>query len=131
MSKEKIAVLVDSGCDISQDCLEKYGLWLLPLHIDYPEKAYLDGVDIDPQMVYDRYPKDYPKTSTPSLQEVLDKLEEIADAGFDKVIAVTKYPRAVPLPKSARRCRTRHMIRKSCSTWIPWSISSEAGGSGP
>ena len=88
MSKEKIAVLVDSGCDISQDCLEKYGLWLLPLHIDYPEKAYLDGVDIDPQMVYDRYPKDYPKTSTPSLQEVLDKLEEIADAGFDKVIAV-------------------------------------------
>jgi DegV family protein with EDD domain len=88
MSKEKIAVLVDSGCDISQDCLEKYGLWLLPLHIDYPEKAYLDGVDIDPQMVYDRYPKDYPKTSTPSLQEVIDKLDEMADAGIEKVIAV-------------------------------------------
>ena len=88
MRKERIAVLVDSGCDIAQECIEKYGLWLLPLHIDYPEKAYLDGVDIDPQMVYDRYPQDYPKTSTPSLQEVLDKLEEIADAGFDKVIAV-------------------------------------------
>ena len=88
MNKEKIAVMVDSGCDIAQECIEKYGLWLLPLHIDYPEKAYLDGVDIDPQMVYDRYPQDYPKTSTPSLQEVLDKLEEIADAGFDKVIAV-------------------------------------------
>ncbi len=39
-------------------------------------------------MVYDRYPKDYPKTSTPSLQEVIDKLGEIAAAGFDKVIAV-------------------------------------------
>ena len=88
MSTEKIAVMVDSGCDISQEYIEKYGLWLLPLHIDYPEKAYLDGVDINPQMVYDRYPQDYPKTSTPSLQEVLDKLTEIADAGFDKVIAV-------------------------------------------
>ena len=88
MSTEKIAVMVDSGCDIAPECIEKYGLWLLPLHIDYPEKAYLDGVDIDPQMVYDRYPKDYPKTSTPSLQEVIDKLDEIADAGFDKVITV-------------------------------------------
>ena len=88
MNAEKAAVLVDSGCDIAQECIDKYGLWLLPLHIDYPEKAYLDGVDIDPQMVYDRYPRDYPKTSTPSLQEVLDKLEEMADAGIEKVIAV-------------------------------------------
>ncbi len=85
---EKAAVLVDSGCDIAQECLDRYGMWLLPLHIDYPEKAYLDGVDIDPQMVYDRYPKDYPKTSTPALQEVLDRLGEMADAGIKKVIAV-------------------------------------------
>ena len=55
---EKAAVLVDSGCDIAQECLDRFGMWLLPLHIDYEEKAYLDGVDIDPQMVYDRYPKD-------------------------------------------------------------------------
>ncbi|MBQ6636210.1 MAG: DegV family protein [Lachnospiraceae bacterium] len=87
-NREKAAVLVDSGCDIAQECLDKFGMWLLPLHIDYEEKAYLDGVDIDPQMVYDRYPKDYPKTSTPSLQEVIDKLDEMADAGIEKVIAV-------------------------------------------
>lgn len=87
-NKPAAAVLVDSGCDIAQECIDRYGLWLLPLHIDYPEKAYLDGVDIDPQMVYDRYPQDYPKTSTPSLQEVLDKLDEMADAGISRVIAV-------------------------------------------
>ena len=80
MNSEKAAVLVDSGCDIAQECIDKYGLWLLPLHIDYPEKAYLDGVDIDPQMVYNRYPKDYPKTSTPSLQEVLDKRHDVYEA---------------------------------------------------
>lgn len=87
-NRGKTAVLVDSGCDIAQECLDQFGIWLLPLHIDYPEKAYLDGVDIDPQMVYDRYPGDYPKTSTPSLQEVLDMLDEMADAGIEKVIAV-------------------------------------------
>jgi hypothetical protein len=37
MNSEKAAVLVDSGCDIAQECIDKYGLWLLPLHIDqYP-----------------------------------------------------------------------------------------------
>ena len=39
MNAEKAAVLVDSGCDIAQECIDQYGLWLLPLHIDYPEKA--------------------------------------------------------------------------------------------
>ena len=36
---EKAAVLVDSGCDIAQECLDRFGMWLLPLHIDYEEKA--------------------------------------------------------------------------------------------
>ena len=39
---EKAAVLVDSGCDIAQECLDRFGMWLLPLHIDYEEKAFFD-----------------------------------------------------------------------------------------
>ena len=37
-NREKAAVLVDSGCDIAQECLDKFGMWLLPLHIDYEER---------------------------------------------------------------------------------------------
>ena len=104
MNAEKAAVLVDSGCDIAQECIDKYGLWLLPLHIDYPEKAYLDGVDIDPQMVYDRYPRDYPKTSTPSLQEVLDKLEEMADGSRYFQRAERDLERSAPRRSSSGPC---------------------------
>lgn len=124
--KERIAVMVDSGCDISRECIERYGLWLLPLHIDYPEKAYLDGVDIDPQMVYDRYPQDYPKTSTPSLQEVLDKLEEIADAGFDKVIAVC-ISSGLSGTWNAVRLAALHQDRVECFVFDTRNISVASG----
>ena len=54
----------------------------------YPEKDYMDGVDIDPMMVYRRFPDEFPSTSTPSLAEVNDKLTLIRSEGYEKVIAV-------------------------------------------
>lgn len=88
MNKERVAVLVDSGGDIPRNFREKYNIWMLPLHVIYPEKDYADGVDIDPMMVYRRFPDEYPSTSTPSLAEVQDIFEEIRAAGYEKVIAV-------------------------------------------
>ena len=88
MNKDKVAVLADSGCDISADFVEKYGIYVTPLHIIYPEKDYADGVDIDPMMVYERFPDEYPTTSTPSLAEVHDMFQKIKDDGYEKVIAV-------------------------------------------
>ena len=88
MNKDKVAVLADSGCDISADFVEKYGIYVMPLHIIYPEKDYADGVDIDPMMVYERFPDEYPTTSTPSLAEVHDMFRRIKDDGYEKEIAV-------------------------------------------
>ena len=88
MNKEKVAVLADSGCDIPNDFIEKYGIYVMPLHIIYPEKDYADGVNIDPMMVYERFPDEYPSTSTPSLAEVHDMFARIKADGYEKVIAV-------------------------------------------
>ena len=89
MNKDKTAVLTDSGCDVPQNFREKYNIWMLPLRVMYPEKDYADGVDIDPVMVYRRFPDEYPSTSTPSLAEVQDIFDEIRDAGYEKIIAIT------------------------------------------
>ena len=89
MNKEKVAVLTDSGCDVPQNFREKYNIWMLPLRVMYPEKDYDDGVNIDPMMVYRRFPDEYPSTSTPSLAEVQDIFDEIQEAGYEKIIAVT------------------------------------------
>ena len=87
MNPQKTAVLIDSGCDIPADIREQYGIEILPLHIMYPEKDYLDSVDIDPLMVYRRFPDELPTTSTPSIAEVIDKFDALRDMGYEKVLA--------------------------------------------
>ena len=88
MNNQKVAILADSGCDIPADIVEKYDLKILPLRIMYPEKDYKDGLDIDPLMIYERFPEEIPTTSTPTLQEIKDKLNEIRNDGYEKVIAI-------------------------------------------
>ena len=56
MNKQKTAIIMDSGGDIPREVCEECGIRILPLHVIYPEKDYLDGIDIDPKMVYERFP---------------------------------------------------------------------------
>ena len=56
MAEEKIAILMDSGGDLPYELCQKEGIEFLPLHVIYPEKDYLDGVDIDPMVIYRRFP---------------------------------------------------------------------------
>ena len=89
MAEEKIAILMDSGGDLPYELCQKEGIEFLPLHVIYPEKDYLDGVDIDPMVIYRRFPDEIPSTSTPSIQEVLDCFESLHQRGFTHVIAIT------------------------------------------
>ena len=89
MNEQKTAVLIDSGCDLPERIRNKYDIEILPLRVIYPEKDYQDGVDINPMMIYQRFPDEIPTTSTPSLAEVTDKFDELRDKGYEKVIAVT------------------------------------------
>ena len=47
MNKQKTAIIMDSGGDIPREDCEECGIRILPLHVIYPEKDYLDGIDID------------------------------------------------------------------------------------
>ena len=82
MNKDKVAVLTDSGCDVPLNFREKYNIFMLPLRVMYPEKDYEDGVNIDPMMVYRRFPDEYPSTSTPSLAEVQDIFDVTISSGL-------------------------------------------------
>ncbi len=89
MIQYKTAILIDSGCDVPARLRERYGLEILPLRVIYPEKDYQDDVDINPTMIYQRFPDEIPTTSTPSIAEVHDKLDELRNKGYESVIAVT------------------------------------------
>ncbi len=81
--------MVDSGCDIPKSFIDKHEIFQVPLRVMYPEKDYEDGVDIDPKMVYERFPDEIPSTSTPSLPEVLDIIDEIREQGYERIIMIT------------------------------------------
>jgi DegV family protein with EDD domain len=90
MNEQRTAVLTDSSCDVAPEFLQKYPeIHVLPMHIMYPEKDYLDGVDIDPLMTYRRFPAEFPNTSTPNIGEVQEMIEKIRGEGYNKIIAIS------------------------------------------
>lgn len=86
-AKEKTAILIDSGCDVTDDLIKRYNMKLLRLHVIYPEQDFLDDADISPQTIYSRFPGDIPTTSTPSPQEVSDMVDSIIAEGYTHVLA--------------------------------------------
>ena len=79
MNEQKTAVLMDSGGDLPYELCVEEGIYYLPLHVIYPEKDYQDGIDIDPLMIYRRFPDEIPTTSTPSPGEITDMFDRIRE----------------------------------------------------
>lgn len=86
---EKIAVLVDSCTDVPGDIMQKYGVFCVPLMVNYSYGQFRDGIDITAQEVYDSFECEIPKTSMPGAGAVSEVFAEIAQKGFTQVIAVT------------------------------------------
>lgn len=89
MNSAKTAIMVDSGCDISQEFIEQYDIKVLRLKVIYGDRMYSDGLDIDPLEVYRRFPQEIPTTSTPNMYEVSELVNEIKSEGYEKIIGIT------------------------------------------
>lgn len=89
MNRSRTAVIVDSGCDISEELIEKYDIRVMRLKVMYGETVYSDGLDIDPMEVYQRFPAEIPTTSTPNMQEVLTVVDQVRQDGYEKIIGIT------------------------------------------
>ncbi|MBK5211744.1 MAG: DegV family protein [Coriobacteriia bacterium] len=88
MSEEKIAILTDSGTDVPQEYRDKYNMYVSPLMLIYKDGQYRDGVDIQPEDVYARFPDDIPSTSLPSPVDVQEIFKKIKADGYEKVIVI-------------------------------------------
>lgn len=86
--KEKIALIVDSMCDLPHEIIQRFAIKVLPAKIIYPGEEYADGVDIMPDEVYRRMPDEIPTTAMPSLHEISETFEQIRHEGFTHVLAL-------------------------------------------
>lgn len=82
MSK-KIIIASDSTTDLGAELIKKYDIKILPLGVNLGDKSYLDGVDIDPDMIYAHYEKcgELPKTAAANVADFADFFKKYTDEG--------------------------------------------------
>ena len=88
MNSEKIALLVDSGTDVPKEYIQRYHMYVAPLKIIFSDREYTDGVDVTPELLYQRFEKEIPKTSLPTGEDIAALFDQIQADGYEKVLAV-------------------------------------------
>lgn len=84
---DKILIVSDSTCDLSPELIEKYNIHILPLGVTIGEQTYTDGVDINPDMIYENYEKNgtLPKTAAVNIAQYEEFFEEKTKEGYSIV----------------------------------------------
>lgn len=86
---QKIALIVDSACDLPLEFINEKNIKLLPLRVTYSHGEYKDMIDITADEIYKNLEKEIPKTSLPSAEDLENILIELENNGYTHVIAVT------------------------------------------
>ena len=82
-----VKIIADSTCDLSKELIEKYEISVLPLHIVLGDKEYKDGLEINPDEIYQWSDanKEAPKTSAASISDTIE-LYETALKDYDEIV---------------------------------------------
>lgn len=82
----KIAILLDSGCNIKED-IDK-GIFVVPIYVNFNDISKRDLVDIDPKELYERIDEDV-QTAAPGINDFMSKIELIKELGYEKILGIT------------------------------------------
>lgn len=85
----EFAILVDSCCDVPEEFLEKYPIYVVPLRINYKEVSYRDRIDISPEEIYEKLKLEIPTTSLPEYGDAQEVFENIINDGYNKIISIS------------------------------------------
>lgn len=88
MNKQKIAILTDSGSDVPYDLAKEMNIFVVPLQVNYKDRSYRDGIDIDADTMYNRLKEEVPTTSLPLGADIDKVLQDIEAQGFTHILAV-------------------------------------------
>ena len=84
MNNEKILIASDSTCDLNEELIHRYGVKILPLGVALGQTQYTDGVDIDPDFIYENYEKTgmLPKTSAVNVAAFEEFFRKYTEEGY-------------------------------------------------
>ena len=83
----KVKILSDSSCDLSPELIRKYGVGVIPFFINLGGETRLDGIDIDPQGIYDyvRRSGTLPGTIACSVEALRQVFEKWRGEGYEVI----------------------------------------------
>ncbi|WP_459479169.1 DegV family protein [Clostridium saccharoperbutylacetonicum] len=86
---EKIKIITDSTADLSKGVYEKYDIEVLPLLINFGEESYLDGVEINPDKVFEKIEKGnvLPTTAQVTPNRFIEAYKKYLEEGY-KIISI-------------------------------------------
>ena len=104
---KKVIITSDSTTDLSPELIERYNVKILPLGINLGGKTYRDGIDINPDIIYETYAKtgELPKTSAANIGECTEFFKQFVDEGF----AVVHFTISSEMSSTFNNCRLAAM----------------------
>lgn len=85
-----LRIVTDSTCDLPREVIEELEISVVPCYINFPDRSYLDGVDITRQEFYERLPN-YPvppTTSAPAIGTFAKVYRELLDNGASAILSI-------------------------------------------
>lgn len=96
--KSRVAIVVDSACDLPAEWMDRYQIHMLPLQLQVGRSAYLDKVTIEPDQFYNllEESEEHPRTSQPQQEaaaalyrRLLEHYEEVISIHISKQLSGT------------------------------------------
>lgn len=89
MTRFKVAVVVDSTCNLTPELVARHDLHVMPQILNWEGRSLLDGLDITPRVFYERLKtaREMPTTSQPSAGEFRDFFSKVAETA-DGIVGV-------------------------------------------
>lgn len=104
---KKVILTSDSTTDLSAELIERYNVQILPLGITLGGNLYRDGVDINPDKIYEHYSKtgELPKTSAVNIDECSDFFKTFVEEGY----AIVHFSISSEMSSTFNNCRLAAM----------------------
>lgn len=80
-----VKIITDSTNDLSKELIEKLGIVVVPLAVNFSDEAYLDGVNITVEDLYKKVSEknELPKTSAISVAALIELFEKYVNEGHE------------------------------------------------
>ncbi|MGN0777963.1 MAG: DegV family protein [Aristaeellaceae bacterium] len=89
IGNERIALVTDTSCDLSEEQLRAYDIRLVSLRVATSEGEFRDRLEIDQDTLYSLLKRELPKTSLPLPEDVSALYRQLMDEGCTRVIHMT------------------------------------------